>query len=337
MKLDPSSVAAIGSSRLPGGAECQFGYAADPKSLRRVDAHQHFWRYSADEYPWIPADSALQRDWLPEDLAAVQAPLGLEGSIAVQARQTLEETRWLLSLADKYPRIHGVVGWVDLRSAELDAQLREFTAHSKFVGVRHVVQDEPDERFMLGAEFLRGLGQLSTLRSATEDGHALGLTYDLLIFPQQLPAAREVVGRFPEQAFVLDHLAKPAVKRRELALVFATFPRLQEREQQIAGTLSGGEQQMLAIGRALMSRPKFLMLDEPSLGIAPLLVKAIFERIVQVNRTQGITMLLVEQNANLALEVSQYGYVLESGSVVLEDPSAELRQDPRVKKAYLGG
>ena len=143
----------------------------------KLDAHQHFWRYSAAEYPWIPIGSALQRDWLPEDLAALQEPLGFDGSIAVQARQTLEETRWLLSLADQHPHIRGVVGWVDLRVAELGAELRQFAAHPKFVGVRHVVQDEPDERFMLGAEFLRGLSQLRDF----------GLTYDLLIFPKQLP------------------------------------------------------------------------------------------------------------------------------------------------------
>jgi branched-chain amino acid transport system ATP-binding protein len=124
---------------------------------------------------------------------------------------------------------------------------------------------------------------------------------------------------------------------QELELVFQTFPRLQERDKQVAGTLSGGEQQMLAIGRALMSRPKFLMLDEPSLGIAPLLVKTIFEKIVQINRTHGITILLVEQNANLALEISRYGYVLETGRVILENPSAALRQDPKVRSAYLGG
>ena len=127
------------------------------------------------------------------------------------------------------------------------------------------------------------------------------------------------------------------VVRRELGKVYTLFPRLQERENQVAGTLSGGEQQMLAIGRALMSRPKFLMLDEPSLGLAPLLVKTIFEKIVEINRQQGITILLVEQNANLALEVSSYGYVLETGRVTLQGDSASLRQNPQVRSAYLGG
>ena len=128
-----------------------------------------------------------------------------------------------------------------------------------------------------------------------------------------------------------------AVIQQELELVFKTFPRLKEREKQIAGTLSGGEQQMLAIGRALMSKPKFLMMDEPSLGIAPLLVKTIFEKIVEINRTHGITILLVEQNANLALEISHYGYVLETGTIILQNESVALRADPKVRSAYLGG
>lgn len=119
--------------------------------------------------------------------------------------------------------------------------------------------------------------------------------------------------------------------------VFAIFPRLSERVKQEAGTLSGGEQQMLAIARALMSKPDCLMLDEPSLGIAPILVRTIFDKIVEINRDFGLTILLVEQNANLALEVSHYAYVLETGRITLEGEPAVLRQDPAVRAAYLGG
>lgn len=128
-----------------------------------------------------------------------------------------------------------------------------------------------------------------------------------------------------------------AAVRREREFVFGMFPRLAEREKQLAGTLSGGEQQMLSIGRALMGMPRFLMLDEPSLGIAPLLVKSIFARIREINETRRITILLVEQNANLALEIASHGFVLESGQVILQDDSAVLRADPRVRSAYLGG
>jgi L-fuconolactonase len=169
----------------------------------RIDAHQHFWKYSASEYPWIAAGSPLQRDWLPADLEAIQGPLGLGGSIAVQARQSVEETRWLLELADRHELIRGVVGWVDLRSEQVEEQLTRFSAHPKFVGVRHVVQDEPDDRFLLGAEFVRGLRVLT----------GYGLRYDLLIFPKQLPAALELVEHFPEQPFVVDHCAKPLIAK----------------------------------------------------------------------------------------------------------------------------
>lgn len=143
---------------------------------------------------------------------------------------------------------------------------------------------------------------------------------------------------------VLENLQMGAYLQRdkawiasELEFVFQMFPRLRERSVQAAGTLSGGEQQMLAIGRALMSRPRFLMLDEPSLGIAPLLVKEIFARLVELNRERRLPILLVEQNANLALEVSHFGYVLETGKVILSGPAAELRSSPQVRDAYLGG
>jgi branched-chain amino acid transport system ATP-binding protein len=122
---------------------------------------------------------------------------------------------------------------------------------------------------------------------------------------------------------------------RDMERVFALFPRLKERERQKGGTMSGGEQQMLAIGRALMANPKLLLLDEPSMGIAPILVERIYETIAEINR-QGTTILLVEQNANYALEVSKRGYVLETGKVALEDQSASLRSNPDVQKAYLG-
>lgn len=168
---------------------------------QHFDAHQHFWRYSPEQYPWIPPGSALHRDWLPGDLEALQEPLGFKGSIAVQARQSLEESRWLLELAEKHPSVLGVVGWVDLRAANVEEQLYELAGHPKFVGVRHVVQDEVDERFLLGADFVRGLGKLK----------AFGLRYDLLIFPHQLPAAIELVHQMPEQPFVLDHCAKPSI------------------------------------------------------------------------------------------------------------------------------
>jgi branched-chain amino acid transport system ATP-binding protein len=143
---------------------------------------------------------------------------------------------------------------------------------------------------------------------------------------------------------VEENLAMGAYLQNDAALnaknrdyVFSIFPRLKERLRQTAGTLSGGEQQMLAIGRALMSNPKFLMLDEPSLGIAPRLISTIFEKIVEINRERGITILLVEQNANLALEISTSAYVLETGHIVMQGESKQLRADPQLKATYLGG
>lgn len=169
----------------------------------KLDAHQHFWRYSATEYPWIGAGmERLARDMLPDDLAPELAAAGIDGTIAVQARQSVAETRWLLDLARAHPFIRGVVGWVDLRSDALAAQLEAFAAEPGLVGVRHVVQDEPDPRFLLGADFVRGLERLAPA----------GLVYDLLVYPHQLPAAVELAGLLPEQPFVLDHVAKPMIR-----------------------------------------------------------------------------------------------------------------------------
>lgn len=170
--------------------------------MMKIDAHQHFWRYDAAQYPWIPAGSPLHRDWLPADLAKLQAPLGFDGSVAVQARQGIEESDWLLGLADADPRVKAVIGWVDLRSPDVAKDLERLARHPRFAGVRHVVQDEPDDDFMIRPDFLRGI---SLLRQ-------FGLTYDILIYPRQLPAALRLVAQFPEQPFVLDHIAKPGIK-----------------------------------------------------------------------------------------------------------------------------
>jgi L-fuconolactonase len=168
-----------------------------------IDAHQHFWIYNPAEYDWIDDSmAALRRDFLPEDLKPQLESTGFDGSVAVQVRQTVEETRWLLELADSSPSILGVVGWVDLRSPDIRSQLKVFARNPKLVGIRHIVQSEPDDRFLLQPEFLRGVSVLEEF----------DLAYDILIYPKHLPVAAEFVERFPRQRFVLDHLAKPPIK-----------------------------------------------------------------------------------------------------------------------------
>jgi len=167
-----------------------------------IDAHQHFWTYKQREYGWIDEPMAsIRRDFLPADLKPELEKNGFHGSILVQVRQNLEETRWMLELAENHPFILGVVGWVDLRSPRLRAELESFAGNPKLVGIRHIVQSEPDD-FLLQPDFLRGISLLEEF----------DLAYDILIYTQHLPIAAEFVERFPRQRFVLDHLAKPPIK-----------------------------------------------------------------------------------------------------------------------------
>ncbi len=173
----------------------------------RIDAHVHFWRYRPQEYPWIDDRmGALKRDFLPEDVRAEASRLRFDGVVAVQAQHAAAETEWLLELAARDPFIKGVVGWVDLRAPDVRDRLARLAGHPKLVGVRHIVQDEPDQRFLLREDFLRGIAVLS----------AHDLAYDILVYPRHLPVALELVRRFPGQRFVLDHLAKPEIRRGSL-------------------------------------------------------------------------------------------------------------------------
>ena len=199
-----------------------------------------------------------------------------------------------------------------------------------------------------------GAGKTTTLRTISgllraRTGKIEFLGEDITTLPAHQIVARGLC-HVPEGRMIFSNLtvdenlsmgaylqSDTALIAKNRAYVFDIFPRLNERLRQTASTLSGGEQQMLAIGRALMGNPKFLMLDEPSLGIAPRLISTIFEKIVEINKSHGITILLVEQNANLALEISSYAYVLETGRIVMEGESKKLRTDPQRKATYLGG
>ncbi|MDQ0115697.1 amidohydrolase family protein [Paenibacillus harenae] len=169
----------------------------------RIDSHQHFIDYRAEDYPWIgEQQSVLIQRFLPSDLKPLLQSVAFDGAIAVQARQTLKETEWLLLLADQHDLIKGVVGWIDLCSPDVRQQLETYSKHPKLRGVRHVIHDEPDDDFMLREPFIRGLKLLGEY----------GLTYDLLIFEKHLPNAVKLVEQLPEQPFVVDHLAKPRIR-----------------------------------------------------------------------------------------------------------------------------
>ena len=168
----------------------------------RIDSHQHFWRYSPAEYGWMDDRmTRIRRDFLPEDLAPLLAACGLDGAVAVQARSSLEETRFLLELARAHDCVKGVVGWADLRAEDLDDVLDELCQEPLLRGLRHVVQDEPDDGFLRREDFQAGARKLA----------ARGLAYDILIYPRQLDAAVAFATALPDQPLVLDHLAKPDI------------------------------------------------------------------------------------------------------------------------------
>jgi L-fuconolactonase len=188
--------------------------------LMRIDAHHHFWKYDPREYEWIDASmSVIRRDFLPADLKVEIDGAGIDGVVSVQARQTLEETRWQLDLADQHDFIKGVVGWVPLAAPDVRQQLDAQRGRTKLKGVRHVVQDEPDERFLLRDDFNRGIRALADY----------GLVYDILIFERHLPPAIEFVDRHPNQMFVLDHLAKPRAREHVVEPWRENIRRLAER------------------------------------------------------------------------------------------------------------
>ncbi len=174
-----------------------------------IDAHHHLWKHNSRDYAWMNDDCFLpiRRDFVINDLVEATRNAGVEGTIVVQARQTLEETDWLLSLASNNPLIMGVVGWLPLSSPEVKSILERYVDHPNFKGVRHVLQDEPDDFFVLRQDFNRGVDLLKE--------H--GIVYDILIFERHLPQSTEFVDRHPQQVFVLDHIAKPKIKENVIS------------------------------------------------------------------------------------------------------------------------
>ena len=171
-----------------------------------IDSHVHFWKFDRKRDAWITDEmKVLQQDYLPEQIALTLKRNEVDGVVAVQASQEEVETRFLCELAKTHPVIKGVVGWIDLRAANVQERLEHFAQYPEIKGYRHIVQGEPDD-FMLGADFQRGISALQ----------GYNYTYDILIYPRQLPAALKLVEAFPEQKFVIDHCAKPGIKRKEM-------------------------------------------------------------------------------------------------------------------------
>jgi len=172
-----------------------------------IDSHQHFWHYDAATHGWITDEmSAIRRDFLPEDLLPELHLNQIDGCVAVQTDQSEDETLFLLELAARHQEIKGVVGWVDLCSPSLAQRLEYFSQFEKLCGFRHIVQSEPDDRFLIRKDVLEGIGRLKEFN----------FCYDILIYPSQLAAAIELVEQLPDQRFVLDHMAKPSIRTREI-------------------------------------------------------------------------------------------------------------------------
>ncbi|HET9801662.1 MAG TPA: amidohydrolase family protein [Candidatus Acidoferrum sp.] len=171
-----------------------------------IDAHQHFWNYDPHRHAWInDAMSVLKRNFLPADLDTILDSNNVDGTIAVQADTSTNETEFLMNVARSSEKVLGVVGWIDLTASDIEAQLQAYVGRPKLCGFRHIVQDEPDDRYLLRDDVVRGIRAVGTR----------GFTYDILIYPRQLLAAIELVARCPNQTFILDHCAKPFIKSRQ--------------------------------------------------------------------------------------------------------------------------
>ena len=172
----------------------------------KIDSHHHFWIYSSEEYGWIgPEMGVLKRDFLVAELQEATSGTGVEGAVSVQARQSIDETKWLLGLASESPFVRGVVGWVPLAGDSIQQVLDSLADAKDLKAVRHVVQDEPDDEFLLRSDFNRGIELLQPR----------GLVYDILIYARQLPASIQFADKHPDQVFVLDHIAKPVIQREQ--------------------------------------------------------------------------------------------------------------------------
>ena len=197
--------------------------------VETIDAHHHLWRYSAAEYGWIDEEmAALRRDFLPSDMKTAMTSAGIDGTIAVQARQLLDETRWLLDLADTTDAIRGVVGWAPIAGEEFPGVMEEFDGRAKLKGLRHVIQDEPDGHYILREDFNAGI------RTMVDSG----LVYEILIFERHLEDAIFFVDEHPRQPFVLDHIAKPLIATSRLE-PWATRMRELGRRENVCCKLSG--------------------------------------------------------------------------------------------------